>query len=91
MKYFYIALICLLCSCSMVQHEIEREANKTIAKYLRDNFAAHVEKYDEERRESYKEKVGWVLGTSGTTIGIITGIGGVILLKRKLMAKKETK
>jgi len=82
-----VALVCSLSGCRILKNEGERQVRQEVIEYLDENFERYAEKHHKIKMEGYKTKVNWVLGTSGATVGLLTALGGLILLKRKLNGK----
>ena len=66
------------------EHELMTEA---VCRVLDKELEARIEAYDKKKREEFREKLSWVLGTTLTIVTLIATTGGLILLQRKLKVK----
>jgi len=91
MKYVYIlVLLVLTTSCfKTLQKGFEEEVKEEATTVLEEDFDKYADAWHEKKRLEYRDKVTWVLGAVGGTLGVIATSGGLILLYRKLKKKDE--
>lgn len=72
----------------MFKREIERSVKKDVKEYFDENFNKYAEGYHNEKRQTYKNNFGWIVGTTATIIGIVaTTMGLIVLIKKKKRRK----
>jgi len=84
-----VALVCSLSGCKILKNEGERQVRQEVKEYLDENFDSYASKYSQKKIAIYKERFQWTIGSTATIIGLLSGIGGLSILRKKLKVNNE--
>lgn len=88
--YLLFILLMFGClSCSTLRHEAERSIKKDVKQYMDENFKDYADAYHANKVKIYKDRLHWSLKLVSITVGIIGGVGGLVVLNRRIKSKSS--